>query len=151
MAESTQLSGNPCRDCGGPRQKWCTYCESCKARRVAAHLVEVKARSKEVRRAVRRSGHRNQDKHRKRARKFGVAYDPAITRLGVLERDGWVCWICSDPIPNILWMTAASAQHLYGTIDHVQEMCLGGSHTWDNVRAAHHRCNWERSTGIRAA
>jgi hypothetical protein len=138
-----------CRGCGQERDRRGMYCTPCKAKQDEIWLAKVKAHSKEVRKAARRAGYGRQDTHRRRARRHGVAYDPSITRPKVLDRDNWVCWICGDSIPNIMWVPKAA--DLYGTIDHVQEMCLGGSHTWDNVRAAHHRCNWERSIGVRAA
>lgn len=138
-----------CRRCGAAREQFCSYCAACQRAIRAEWIVRVKLRSKEVRQEARRAGHRNSDAHRKRARQYGVEYDPKVKRLAVLERDDWVCWICTKPIPNIMWNHAAC--DLYGTVDHVVEFCRGGSHTWSNVRAAHHRCNWERSAGIKAA
>lgn len=60
-----------------------------------------------------------------------------IVHLEVFERDNWTCGICGDMIDRHLrgdnWWRA--------TLDHVIPLCKGGTHTWDNVRAAHWRCN----------
>lgn len=73
----------------------------------------------------------------------GAHFDPTITRRAVLDRDGWVCWVCDDVIPDILWENSLF-QSQYGTIDHVRMVSEGGDHSWDNVRAAHLYCNSKR-------
>lgn len=56
----------------------------------------------------------------------------------VFERDAYCCWICggetSGRVPD------ANAP----TLDHVHPISEGGSHTMNNLRCAHFRCNWER-------
>ena len=77
--------------------------------------------------------------YRYRARQWGVAFDPSVTLPKVLERDGGFCHLCE----GVVFATHLEDRaHPYGpTIDHLVPMSLGGSHTWDNVALAHHRCN----------
>lgn len=70
--------------------------------------------------------------------------DPSITRLAVLERDAWLCRLCQTPIPR----EAMLPNPLFGTIDHVHPVSLGGEHRWDNVQAAHLGCNCRKGNHV---
>lgn len=63
-----------------------------------------------------------------------------IIHLEVFERDEWICHLCNGKIDRNLrgdaWMRA--------TLDHVVPLCKGGTHTYDNVKASHWRCNMEK-------
>lgn len=61
-----------------------------------------------------------------------VPYQPAtaITRSGVLRRDGRVCVYCGGKAD---------------TIDHVQPRSRGGAHTWENCVACCARCNTRKA------
>lgn len=77
---------------------------------------------------------------RKRCRKYGVYYDPAVTRQKVFERDKYICQICgrpTDPSDTSWGHFGANAP----TIDHIVALANGGTHTWDNVQCAHAICN----------
>lgn len=73
-----------------------------------------------------------------------MARGEEINHLLVFERDGWVCHLCSEPIDRRLrgdaWMRA--------TVDHVVDLSRGGSHTYDNTRAAHWLCNMEKAGNL---
>lgn len=60
-----------------------------------------------------------------------------IRHLDIFERDEWICGLCSTLIDRHLrgdsWMRA--------TLDHIVPLSKGGTHTFDNVQAAHWRCN----------
>lgn len=89
----------------------------------------------ECRRAANRA-RKNREGDKKRAELCGVAYEP-INRRRVYQRDGWTCGICGDSIdPEAKWPDTWCA-----SLDHVVPMSKGGSHTYDNVQAAHHWCN----------
>lgn len=110
-----------CKTCGGvfysPYQTQ-TYCsEKCKRK--------AKPRTNSI---------------RKRCRKYGVYYDPAVTRRKVFERDNYVCQICGKPTDpsDREWGTIGP---LYPTVDHIIALANGGTHTWDNVQCAHAICN----------
>ena len=74
--------------------------------------------------------------HRYRARKL-AAFVEDVGRIGVMERDGWVCHICGESIGKELEFP----HRLYGTLDHVVPLSKGGLHCLDNVKAAHWICN----------
>lgn len=74
--------------------------------------------------------------HRKRAKYFGVEYEP-ISRLKVCERDKWRCGICGKKVDKRLkWPHSMSA-----TIDHIVPVYEGGGHIYVNVQCAHALCN----------
>lgn len=78
--------------------------------------------------------------HRKRARVYGVAYEPGITIKKLVKRDGNICQICGEPCDanDLRWGYSGP---LYPSIDHIVAMANGGGHTWDNVQLAHLICN----------
>jgi len=58
-------------------------------------------------------------------------------RLKVFERDAWTCQLCSEPLqpdsdPQSDW---------YPSLDHIVPQSKGGSHSAENLRAAHRWCN----------
>lgn len=78
--------------------------------------------------------------HRKRARKYGVQYQP-VNRLRVFNRDGWRCQICGQRTPRrLMGSMAMNAPEL----DHRVPMSRGGSHTYANVQCACRGCNIEK-------
>ena len=81
---------------------------------------------------------------RKRARIFGVAYEPVSPRV-VFAKDGWTCHICGEPTDPSLMGTNAD---LAPTLDHVIALSRGGPHTYDNVRCAHRICNSRKSDRV---
>lgn len=83
----------------------------------------------------------NPDKHtaknlRYRARKKHEGAE-SFSRMEVLELSDWTCHLCGDPIDR----DCDYPNPLYGTVDHVVPLAKGGTHTLDNVKAAHHVCN----------
>lgn len=88
------------------------------------------------RRATRqRTGH--QSNHRKRARHFGVEYEP-INKTKLFERDGYRCGICSEPTERDKAVPHPRAP----TIDHIVPISLGGPHLYSNVQCACFECNY---------
>lgn len=71
-----------------------------------------------------------------------VDWDISIERL--IKRDGMKCYLCGDDV-----IKHDNTNHeLYPSIEHVMPVAKGGTHTWDNVRLAHRKCNWEKSDKI---
>jgi 5-methylcytosine-specific restriction endonuclease McrA len=65
-------------------------------------------------------------------------------RLRLLDRDGWVCYLCRRPIdPSYRYPHPLSA-----TIDHVKPVSAGGSNTDENLRSTHWRCNIDKGDAI---
>jgi hypothetical protein len=78
--------------------------------------------------------------NRKRARKFGVPYEP-INRLRVYERDNWLCGICGKKT-----QPSRKAPHPRSpSLDHIVPMSKGGGHVLSNVQCACFECNWKKS------
>lgn len=80
---------------------------------------------------------------RKRARHYGVAYEP-VRRPIVYERDNWICQICTGRIHR----TARAPHPKSASLDHIVPMSLGGPHLYSNVQAAHFECNWQKGAGL---
>jgi len=68
--------------------------------------------------------------------KDGAAVD-AVDFRRIIERDGWTCHICKQPIEP-------GSHHF----DHVAPLSLGGSHTEDNIRLAHAVCNRRKGNRV---
>lgn len=76
---------------------------------------------------------------RRRALKRQVPFED-FSPTEVYDRDGWTCGICSESVdPTLKWPDPMSV-----SLDHVTPLSLGGSHTRDNTRCTHLRCNIRR-------
>lgn len=75
-----------------------------------------------------------------RKRRAQMRQGEEIIHLLVFERDEWICHICKSLIDRHLrgdsWWRA--------TVDHVIPLSKGGTHTYDNVAAAHWVCNMKK-------
>jgi hypothetical protein len=69
--------------------------------------------------------------------KYTDHYQP-INRITVLERDGYVCYICGDPMMK---EAKGGDVNLWPSVDHVVPLAKGGDHLYPNCRAAHLICN----------
>lgn len=68
----------------------------------------------------------------------------AISHLEVFELANWICGICKEPIDKALRFPDKMA----ATLEHVIPLSKGGTHTWDNVDAAHAICNFRKSNKL---
>jgi 5-methylcytosine-specific restriction endonuclease McrA len=68
-------------------------------------------------------------RHVMRANKFGVRCE-AVDLRDVFHRSGGKCGICDEPVSFDEFI-----------VDHIVPMSAGGSHTIENLQAAHHACN----------
>lgn len=93
-------------------------------------------------RHTRRTRWKKLGEHRKRARHYGVLYEPVNVRR-VLSRDNWRCGICRQRISK----RASWPDQMCASLDHIIPMSQGGGHTYDNVQAAHWRCNVDKGNG----
>lgn len=63
-----------------------------------------------------------------------------IDPLELFNLCNWTCHICNEPIePH-----RRCPDKLAATIDHVKPLSLGGLHVWENVKAAHAICNFNK-------
>lgn len=100
-----------------------------------ARVCSAKCARRVSRKAV-RARHGRLDVHRKRARFFGVEYEP-ISPKRVFEQDGWRCGICGRRT-----LKGKKVPHpRAATLDHVIPMSLGGGHIRANVQCACFECN----------
>lgn len=86
------------------------------------------------------------DKRRK-ALLRGAVGSNKFTSSEVFDRDNWMCGICLAPVDP----TTSYPDPMSVSLDHVQAIALGGSHTFDNVRCSHLVCNVRRQTGVNDA
>jgi hypothetical protein len=66
--------------------------------------------------------------------------DIDITLEKLFRRDRGVCYLCGGGCD---WtdMFEGNAGKNYPSIDHVIPVAKGGTHTWDNIKLAHRKCN----------
>ena len=93
--------------------------------------------------------YRNRDSKRRikqRARSSAISVGDRIDAYKLADRDNWMCHICNLVInPRHNWPHPGSL-----TIDHIVPITPfadgqnPGTHTWDNVKAAHASCNSRR-------
>lgn len=66
----------------------------------------------------------------------------SINRL--IKRDGFKCYLCNKDTNK----NKDYNHDDYPSVDHVKPLTKGGTHTWDNVKLAHRKCNREKSDNI---
>lgn len=81
--------------------------------------------------------------HRKRARRYGCAYQP-VNRLRVFERDQWQCAACHCSTPRRLMGTFDVAAP---ELDHVVPLSNGGPHSYENCQLLCRACNIKKGAG----
>ncbi|WP_312093771.1 HNH endonuclease [Niallia sp.] len=64
-----------------------------------------------------------------------VDWSISIERL--LKRDGSICYLCHKSFD----LYTDTNDDYYPSIEHVIPISKGGTHTWDNVKLAHRKCN----------
>jgi 5-methylcytosine-specific restriction endonuclease McrA len=115
-----------------PRQcRWCGVVYVPEYGSLRTHYCTTECRD-EARRRM-RSG----STHRKRAAKFGCAYE-AVSKRKVCERDGWRCYLCGVDTPKEL---SGTDEPNAPELEHVVPLSAGGAHSYENVRCACRRCN----------
>lgn len=84
------------------------------------------------------------NKHRHRARKYGVTYEP-VDPIRVMERDGWRCQECRRSTPKSL---RGTFQPRAPEMDHIIPISKGGPHTYLNTRCLCRECNAAKSDQV---
>lgn len=87
---------------------------------------------------------KRQQSHVRRAIERGEHADQ-ISLSALVKRDDETCYLCGGKVDTNDYISDGSglfvAGDMYPSIDHVVPLSKGGTHTWDNVRLAHHLCN----------
>lgn len=69
----------------------------------------------------------------------------AITLGELMNRDNNECYLCNEECDRDDYVISDEGHFVVGmnypSVDHVMPIAKGGTHTWDNVRLAHHYCN----------
>jgi 5-methylcytosine-specific restriction endonuclease McrA len=66
------------------------------------------------------------------------------SRRGILNRDGWRCYLCGKDIPR----DKAWPHPLSGSVDHVVPWSVSKNDHPDNLRAAHWHCNYDKGDAL---
>lgn len=122
---ANRVESTVCRACGRESCRWATYCDECRA----AKGQESKKRNKK-----RQSGTEN---HRRRARKYGVRYQPVSFRRLRLVRPHTKCIYCERE----MIFNNKEYNPLNATIEHIKPMADGGEHVIDNLTICCSQCN----------
>jgi len=78
--------------------------------------------------------------HYRKSRGFGGAIVSVRKRREILARDGYMCMLCGEPLD----MSADPQDDMYPSLDHITPRSIGGTHSIDNLQAAHRICNARR-------
>ena len=87
----------------------------------------------------------------RRATIKNVMVDKDIDIRRVYEKDNGICYLCKCKVDVNDYKTDGETfirGANYPSIDHVVPLAKGGKHSWDNVRLAHRKCNWEKKDKI---
>lgn len=79
--------------------------------------------------------------HRRRAKKFGVDYEP-IKKWDVFARDDWTCQLCGVKTPRKF---SGTQRDDAPELDHILPLAAGGAHIHSNVQCACRKCNLQKS------
>lgn len=83
-------------------------------------------------------------KKRMKAHENGIM-DSTIGLGRLLKRDNGVCYLCGKKVNAKDFIISEEGYFIagneYPSIDHVQPVAKGGTHTWDNIKLAHKLCN----------
>jgi 5-methylcytosine-specific restriction endonuclease McrA len=76
-----------------------------------------------------------------------VEYSISIAKL--ISEWGNCCKLCGGKVDLTDFHIDEGGSYIVGpaypSVDHIKPVSLGGTHTWDNVQLAHHRCNTLKS------
>lgn len=132
-----QVHINECKECGilhGSNRKNALYCSDVCRNRNANKRKEIKSR-------LRMS----------RAKDNG-SFDSSISLVKLYEKHKGVCYICEticswdDHIITNEGHFIVSGK--YPSVEHIQPLSKGGTHSWDNVELACMKCNTEKSNKL---
>lgn len=87
---------------------------------------------------------RIKDINRRRKLKNNGRIDWSITLDKLIKRDKNVCHICKDKCDKKDYKVVDGnfiVGKEYPSIDHLVPVNKGGTHSWDNIKLAHHHCN----------
>ena len=124
-------------------QKTCQRCgKKYKANKINQLYCSTRCRNRQ---------HDANKEHLRRLRIKNGNHDNISTIL-LAERDNNICWLCKKKVDWNDFIVNDKGNFLsgqnYPSQDHVIPLANGGSHTWDNVRLAHCKCNTEKGASL---
>lgn len=95
-------------------------------------------------RCSKRKENRRKELKKRKARLNGHV-DYSITIEKLIQKEKNVCYLCGGQcnVSDFYIDDRGSfiVGHNYPSIEHIVPICKGGTHSWDNVKLAHHYCN----------
>lgn len=161
VGKSSKVFFHRCECCGvsfttgraGKRR----YCIDCKGGRVKVEDIQKKCKecgkhftttrnSKTFCSTVcnRKYHHRIKETTRRERIKLNGKVDHSISIERLIKRDGKMCYLCNEKVK----LLTDTNHPEYPSIEHVIPIAKGGTHTWDNVKLAHRKCNCEKGINI---
>lgn len=130
---------------GGPQERECRECGRAFTTTVNSVKVFCDHACYLVWNELQRStGSRKRTTETLRKRAALLAQGGKIDKRLVADRDGWECGICHEPIdPGLQYPDPMSL-----SMDHIKPLSRDGTHSWENVQAAHLRCNCQKGNGL---
>lgn len=123
------------------KHRYYLECEEC-GRMYFTNRNDTKTCSK---RCINKRNNRIKEINRRKIIKENGRIDWDITLDKLIERDKNICYICNGECNKEDYILDKDNNFIVGSdypsIDHVIPISKGGTHTWDNVRLAHHHCN----------
>ena len=83
--------------------------------------------------------------HKRRAARRTTSVE-TIEPLDIYQRDVWMCGLCYVAVDNEL----AYPHPMSASLDHIQPLSKGGTHTWANLQLAHLTCNVSKGNRVAA-
>lgn len=85
-----------------------------------------------------------------KAWKMSELYRYKVPLEKLYKRDKGICHVCGSECDWNDKYINKDGYMVYGdnypSRDHIVEKCGGGEHSWENIKLAHRKCNWERWT-----
>lgn len=92
-----------------------------------------------------KQNHRTKELNRRNKVKTNGKIDIDISLEKLIRKDENKCYICDSACDQNDYTLTSDGHYVcgmnYPSIDHVVPINKGGTHTWDNIRLAHHYCN----------
>jgi 5-methylcytosine-specific restriction endonuclease McrA len=119
----------------GKNPKYCPGCSDLGRKADRSQSVKIE----------RRKGTVPRSKPRKRAKHYGVQYEP-VNPFEIFKRDDWTCQICEVYTPRKL---RGTSYDLAPELDHIVPISKGGPHTIDNLQCSCRKCNIDKGNKIK--
>jgi 5-methylcytosine-specific restriction endonuclease McrA len=121
------------------REKLRAYNQLKHIRNYAQNRLEINARN---RLWFQKNREKSCDKTARYRAKKNRVFVEKVSKLEILERDGYICQICGGGV-----LPFVGVYHpLYPNIDHIIPIARGGLHTASNLQTTHRGCNTSKGT-----